>query len=102
MINQLPTRSAERPAIANPGQRVTITIAARLTGTYGGGYILDYMGTVFLAENPEHYEVVDKQAGLVRVTILASIVSHDGLVGYVVAVTGAQLRIHEQNIVEVL
>lgn len=97
------TRSAERSPVANPGQRVTINIAASLVRIEGNhGYLVDYCGAIFLAQRRDIVDMLDKHNGLIQIRTAATVVSHDGCVGYIVSVPGAELRIHEQNIVEVL
>lgn len=97
------TRSAYRAPVAQPGHRVTINIAARLISDNGAyGCAIDYTGTELVVKRDEYKGYIDRAERLVRCELDSVIVSHDGRVGYVVRAAGAELRVHECNIVEVL
>lgn len=96
MSNTLTLNKAYHSPVALPGQHVRIRISARYErDEHNDGQILSYPGVRLLVANKH----IVGQDGDMRTCLLdATMVSHDGRVGYVVRVDGVQIRVHEQQV----
>lgn len=91
--------TAYRAPLALPGARVRIHIAARLVRDEGMyGYLVSYDGAHFAARRESVKALIDREDKLLLCELDATLVSHDGRVGYVVRVGQHELRVHQQMV----